>query len=734
MTSAFDKLARPIQKWIRQNGWKELRHIQSEAIHVVMDSQADLIISAATASGKTEAAFLPLISELLQNPSEGDGFDLVYVGPLKALITDQTDRLQGICNDLELPVTPWHGDIASSVKSKALKAPKGILLITPESIEAMFVRRGHQIPRLFASTRAFVIDELHTMLDTERGVHLRSLLSRIEIAVDRRIRRVGLSATLGDLDLTKACLRPGHEDVVRVIEAKGGESALHLQLRGYVPDDQQNGEQGATARIAEHLFRHLRGTDNLVFAGSRQSVELYADHLRDLCERRKLPQEFYPHHASLSREHRAFVEERLKDPSLPTTAVCTSTLELGLDIGEVNCIAQIGPPFSVSSLRQRLGRSGRRPGQPAVLRQYVVEGKVSQKSNFFDRLHLGLIRSITMIDLLLDGWCEPPEPRALNLSTAVHQILSIIAERGGASAGLLYQILVVTGPFKNLDQEILMAVLTALAQPGVDLIEQDKKGLLLLGEKGERLVSSYGFYPVFWTQEEYRLVYDGTNLGTLPVNQVLEAGMLVIFSGRRWEIIDINDSERVISVQPAKLGIPPFSGSHLGHIHDKVIQRLFQVLEEDADKVYLDSTARNLLAEARAAFRQIGLHQAAVIPLDSNTAALATRVGTVKSNTLAFALRTYGFTIESHDGFLCVRTTRHIDELWSALRQLAEGAAFDVFAHRPNLIFERFHGYLSPELLRLDALSCRVDKAAVPGLASAILGHHEGVCIDWEQN
>lgn len=730
MTTAFNKLARPIQKWIRQNGWQELRYIQSEAIHAVMDSDDDLIISAATASGKTEAAFLPLISQLIEVPPENTGFDLVYVGPLKALITDQTDRLQSICDELGVSVTPWHGDVSSGIKGKALKAPKGILLITPESIEAMFVRRSEQIPKLFSSTRAFIIDELHAMLDSERGMHLRSLLSRIELGVGKKIRRVGLSATLGHLELAKACLRPGNEDAVRVIEAKGGESALHLQVRAYLPDYDNEGEAAATALIAKHLFEHLRGTDNLIFAGSRQSVELYADQLRTLCEEEKLPQEFYPHHASLSREHRSFVEERLKDKSLPTTAVCTSTLELGLDIGDVSCIAQIGAPYSVSSLRQRLGRSGRRPGQPAVLRQYVVEGKISPKSNFFDRLHLGLIRSIAMIDLLLDGWCEPPEPRALNLSVLVHQILSIIAERGGASAKGLYQTLAIAGPFKNVTQEILMEVLTALAKPGVDLIEQDGRGLLLLGKTGERLVSSYGFYPVFWTQKEYRLVCDGKNLGSLPVNQLLELGMLLIFSGRRWEIIEINDRDRVISVQPAKHGIPPFSGSNLGHIHDAVIQRLFQVLEEDTDKVYLDSTARDLLAEARDAFRQLGLHQASVISLDSKTAALATRVGTVKSNTLAFALRTYGFTIESHDGFLCVRTTRHIDELWSALRQLAEGEAFDVFAHHPNLIFERFHGYLSPELLRLDTLSSRLDTGVMPSLASAILGHHHGTSPD----
>ncbi|WP_297770590.1 helicase-related protein [uncultured Roseovarius sp.] len=214
--------------------------------------------------------------------------------------------------------------------------------------------------------------------------------------------------------------------------AEGGEAELLLQLQGYISGDENTETASAPRQIASHLFKHLRGSDNLVFAGSRQSVEIYADQLRNLCEDERLPQEFYPHHASLSRDHRDFVERRLKDGSKPTTAICTSTLELGIDIGDVACVAQIGAPFSVASLWQRLGRSGRRAGQPAVLRQYAVETRLTPDSNYIDRLRLGLIRAVAMIDLLLEGWCEPPKAQALHLSTLVHQILSVIAERGGA--------------------------------------------------------------------------------------------------------------------------------------------------------------------------------------------------------------------------------------------------------------------------------------------------------------
>jgi len=431
VTQAFEKLTRPIQKWIRAQGWRELRYIQSKAVHAIIDDDADLIIAATTAGGKTEAAFLPLISQVLDNPAQLTGFDLLYIGPLKALITDQAGRLDDICREAEMLVTPWHGDVSASVKTRALKSPSGILLITPESLEALFVRRGLEIPRLFGATRAIIIDELHTVLDSERGVQMRSLLTRMELAVGHPIRRIGLSATLGDMKLTRVYLRPDNPTAVELLEAEGSEAELLIQLRGYISGDENTETVSATRQIASHLFKHLRGTDNLVFAGSRQSVEIYADQLRSLCEHERLPQEFYPHHASLSRDHRNFVEHRLKDGLKPTTAVCTSTLELGIDIGDVTCVAQIGAPFTVASLRQRLGRSGRRAGQPAILRQYAVETRLTPESNYIDRLRLGLVRAIAMIDLLLEGWCEPPRTQALHLSTLVHQILSVIAERGG---------------------------------------------------------------------------------------------------------------------------------------------------------------------------------------------------------------------------------------------------------------------------------------------------------------
>ena len=722
MSGAFEKLARPIQKWIRQQGWRELRDIQARTIHAVYaDCAKDLIVAASTAGGKTEAAFLPLISQVLDTPSQQVGFDLLYVGPLKALITDQADRLKDICSEAELSVTPWHGDVSQSIKIRALKRPSGILLITPESLEALFLRRGMEVPRLFGATRAVVVDELHSMLDSERGVQMRSLLTRLELSTGRKIQRVGLSATLGDMELARKYLRPEDPENVALIESEGGEAELQLQLRGYTLGDGDQSQLSTTDAIADHIFEHLRGRDNLVFAGSRQSVEIYADRLRERCEREHLPQEFYPHHASLSREHRDFVERRLKDPSKPTTAVCTSTLELGIDIGDISCVAQIGAPFSVSALRQRLGRSGRREGQPAILRQYAIEACLNSESSFVDRLRLGLVRSVAMIELLLEGWCEPPKPQALHLSTLVHQVLSVIAERGGASASTLHRILCQAGPFKLVSSPIFADLLRALGDPDVELLEQADDGQLLLGRAGEKLVEHYSFYAVFQTPEEYRLVAEGQELGTLPVDNVLAPGTMVIFSGRRWLVLEVSDQDKVVTVMPAAAGTPPVFGGDPGEVHDTVVERMFALLESDCQPIYMDDVSTTLLKEARRSYAELGFRSCPIFPLGEKSYAVATRCGSIKSASLALALRSHGFDVELHDGFLVAKTRQEDHDIYKALRQIGSANIEEFDTDGGRLVFEKFHPYLPVALLKADALSCRIDFSALPQMCDMLL-------------
>ena len=247
--SNFDSLAEPIRRWVWDKGWNSLRDIQERAIPILLNDDRDVIIAAATAGGKTEAAYLPLISSVLEHPGEG-GFDLIYVSPLRALINDQFQRLEDLCDKAKLPVYPWHGDISQGVKSRARKKPRGVLLITPESLEALFVLRGLEIPRLFMGARAIVIDELHALLDNERGIHLRSLLTRLELAIGRRIRRIGLSATLGKMAMAKEYLRPETPENVKLLVSKSDNQELRVQIRGYISSSSEKDVDGNTAQRA----------------------------------------------------------------------------------------------------------------------------------------------------------------------------------------------------------------------------------------------------------------------------------------------------------------------------------------------------------------------------------------------------------------------------------------------------------------------------------------------------
>ncbi len=721
--ASFHGLSRPVQRWIRDKGWTNLRPVQAEAIGAVLGSDTDIIITAATAGGKTEAAFLPLLSDALDRPAEGGGFDLVYVGPLKALITDQALRLEGMLEKTELAVHPWHGDVAKTRKDRALKSPGGVLLITPESLEAIFVLRGREVPGLFAGTRAIVIDELHTFLDSDRGVHLRSLLTRLDIAVGRRVRRVGLSATLGEMELVRSYLNPDAPDTVRMIADAGGGQELQVQLRGYVEPGENGSGPSNEVAITRHLFDRLRGTRNLVFAGSRQNVEGYADRLARMCEREKVPVEFLPHHGSLSRDRRAHVEDTLREGRVPLTAICTSTLELGIDIGDVVCVGQIGAPFSVAALRQRLGRSGRRAGEPAILRMYVDMPKLGPQSNPIDRLRLDLVQAVAMIDLLTEGWCEPPAPGTLNLSTLTHQILSVIAGRGGASAARLYKMLCERGPFRSVDQALFLTLLRDLGRPDTALIEQSSDGLLLLGEAGERIVAHYSFYAVFKTPEEYRLLAAGREIGTMPVTTVLAPGMTLVFAGRRWRIVEIDDIGKVIELAPSKEGRPPRFAGDGGAIHDDVRARMCDVLEgrmKEPMPRYLDAAARDALALARGDYDRLRLRGTGMVGIEEKKTLVAPWAGTIRTTTLSLALRDRGLSVEADGAVLevpCGLENLRIEHLPTIYEC---GLAL---SHETGgmLVFDKFHEYLSPSLLIRDALSSRLDRQALGPMIKALL-------------
>ncbi len=711
VSTAFLQLDKRIQHYLWSEGWGALRAVQEMAIPKVLPADRDVIIAASTASGKTEAAFLPALTYLLSQERTGL---IVYVSPLKALINDQFERLDRLCENLGVPVWPWHGDISASSKVRFLRDPCGVLLITPESLEALFCNRGTAVAGLFERTAYLIVDELHAFIGSERGKQLQSLMHRIETVLGRRLPRIGLSATLGDMQLAARFLRKNGS--VDIVDAPSGGSELKVLVKGYEepipdPDVADEPKECAPSAIAQHLFAALRGTNNLVFPNSRRGVERYTHLLRSQCEGIRVPNEFWPHHGNLSKEIRYETEAALKQKERPATAICTSTLELGIDIGAVKSVCQIGTPPSVASLRQRLGRSGRRPGEPAILRGYVIEYSLDKNSDLATRLRLDTVQMAATISLLLRNWFEPPVVHGAHFSTLIQQLLSMIAQYGGLNAAQAYRLLCAPdAPFCSVSKGEFGELLRHLGQQ--EILVQDGSGLLLHGRIGDKLVNHYSFYAAFSSDEEFRVIAGGKTLGTLPVDQMLTVGQRILFGGRTWLVEDVDEEQKAIHVSPAKGGSPPLFNGGSGRVHTAVRQCMRDIYRRNAHTPFLDAMAKGFVTEGQDAYAQLELDQRFFLD-QGGTALVLTWLGDSANEALACILMARGFKAAA--GRLGVEITK-ADKTMDDIEDGLADAALDqlppmdeLLEKAGNLARQKWDGLLSPRLLRMSYASLNLD-------------------------
>lgn len=647
MDDEFNKLNPTIQKWIYKQGWEDLREIQKLSVDLILEGKTDLVISASTAAGKTEAAFLPALTAI----ENSDGFGILYISPLKALINDQFRRLEPLCEMLDMSLTAWHGDANVAKKKQAENNPSGVLLITPESFESLLIRRPGWVFNAFAQTKYIIIDEYHAFLGYERGTQLQSLMHRLEHLLDRKdnIPRIALSATLGNMDAVLKSLRPNSDFPCHLIKSDQDKSSLNMIIKGYINSAKED-KKSSDREIAEELFNTLRGDSNLIFANSRQRTETFAALLKDLCEDNLVPNEFFPHHGSLSKEIRSDLESRLQKETIPTTAVCTMTLELGIDIGKVTSVAQVTAPHSVASLRQRIGRSGRR-GNPAILRMFITENELIVNSSVVDKLRLELLQSIAMVKLLIiDKWYEPANLDLCHFSTLLHQILAIIAQWGGVRADQIWNLLCESGTFNNVKIEEFKNLLNYMGEK--QLINQLSSGELVLDIKGERVVEHYTFYGVFKTPEEYRILTSGKTIGSVPIESFLVVKQHIVFSGKRWKVTEVNVDKKVIHVEPAKGGNPPkFCGDGMS-VENLVRREMLKVYtEEDYQLDFLDDVAKGLFIEGLTLFKQLELKTKRVISHGKHVIILPW-MGDKIVNTLVILLINEGYKVSNFAGVI----------------------------------------------------------------------------------
>jgi ATP-dependent Lhr-like helicase len=721
--TSFDRLHPEVRRWIRDEGWSELRPVQDQAIRTILGSDRDVVIAAATAAGKTEAAFLPLLTQAVGR--QECGVSILYVAPLKALINDQHRRLDLLCERMGVSLVRWHGDAPQGPKQRVLKTPHGVVMITPESIEALLLRRSTDARRLLGSLDAIVVDELHAFLQGPRGLHLFSLLRRLELMSARRPRRIGLSATLGDMGVAAAWLNAQAPTSVEVIQPEGGAPELKLQVRGYLEpvesglsgdDLEVDGGDEALDRIADHVFSVLRGDNALFFGGSRRNVEALSDRLLRRSERAGVPNEFFPHHGSLSKELREELETRLKAGTLPTTAIATTTLELGIDLGSVKSVAQLGAPRSLASLRQRLGRSGRRKDTPAILRIYTRERHLGRVSDPIDRLRPQVVRAVAAIRLLLGRFVETPGDDPAIVTVAIHQILSIITEQGGARAEALYKTLCGAGPLAALTPGDFVELLRWISAPEVRLIEQAPDGTLMLASMGEELTAARDFYAVFETDQEWKLIHGTSALGSIPISNVLAVGSVLAFAGRRWRVADVDDRAKVLTVATHPAGrLPKFDRQSVEPIDDRLAAEIRAVYLDDDLPAFLDETAVQLLQEGREVFRALELAEKPLIASGADTHILTWR-GTAMNDVLAVCLTAAGLDCEAHDLGVTVSDATPLQVARLVMKMPGAVTAGDLSEFVANLQKAKYDMFAPPTLLR--RLWARRHEGAVGQLSS----------------
>ncbi len=635
---AFSRLAPFIQEYIYTHGWTELRPVQVEACKVIFDTDAHLLLAAGTASGKTEAAFLPVLTLLHEKPVNTIG--VLYIGPIKALINDQFERLDNLLKEADIPVQHWHGDVSQSRKQILLKDPKGVLQITPESLESLLINKNTELSRLFKDLQFVIIDEIHAFMGSDRGYQILCQLARLAKFSEKPPRRIGLSATLGDYSSAAQWLQAGTDRQVITSDIQGGQRKLHLAVEHFhVPNQPIENNNSVVSPYYRYIFNHTKSRNCLIFANNRAETESVIATLRQIAFTEGLPDIYHVHHGSISAKLRETAEAAMRDRNSAAVTAATVTLELGIDIGQLERVIQLEAPISVSSFLQRLGRSGRR-GEPAEMRLVCAEAELSGEESLPEQIPWQLLQAIAIIQLYLEErWIEPIHPVQYPLSLLYHQTMSILAAMGELSPAALAAQVLTLPPFSAISKDDFRQLLRYLIE--IDHIQQTEQGKLIIGLTGEKIVRSFQFYAVFADNREYKVRDDSIEIGSIIMPP--PPGNQFTLAGRTWEVLDIEPKARTIWVKHVE-GMASISwrGGSSSDIHAKVLQRMRRVLFEDVSYSYLQDNAKERLKIARQLVGNAGLAKANVLSLKGKTCCIFPWMGTKAYRTLARLINLFG--------------------------------------------------------------------------------------------
>ncbi len=581
--SAFARFPPRLQEAIVSRlGWASLRPVQELSSAALLDG-LNAVILAPTAGGKTEAAVFPLLAGLMEREPEGVG--VIYLAPIKALLNNQSERLATYTEMVGLRRFLWHGDVGASEKRRFVREPAELLMTTPESLEVMLLSGRVPHTLLFKDLRAVIVDEVHALAGSDRGAHLMSVLERIADTTPNDVQRVGLSATVGNPDVILEWLQGTSRRAGRVVDPPKTPSEKDLRI--LLPE--------SIAQMASVASRLAEGKKSLFFCQSRSLTEAVAERFRGRGT------DVFVHHSSVSREEREVAEERFHH-GRNACIVCTSTLELGIDVGDLDLVFQANAPSTVSSFMQRLGRTGRRPMAPSG----VVGGENTARANttfLCEDVEVAL-QAVAIVELARRGWVERVPVRRRCWPVLVHQLLALSIESGGVSAETAWQRLSRVPDFSAIEREEFDVLVEHLVAE--DFLYRTE-GLLVIGDETERVFGRRNFmelYAVFSSPQLYRVETSaGYLVGYLEqgfVDKLVEDMSSFLLSGKAWTVASIHHGDRKIRVVPAPRGRKPSWGGFMPQLLGfELCQQMAEVLTSDDVVPFMEPRARDALARLR---------------------------------------------------------------------------------------------------------------------------------------
>jgi ATP-dependent Lhr-like helicase len=574
---------------IHDLGWRALRPVQELTVDAILDG-CNAVVLAPTAGGKTEASIFPVLSRILTEDLKP--VCALYVCPIRALLNNQEERLSSYARMVGLEVFKWHGDVSDSKKKKFRETPAHILMTTPESLEVMMISERTDAKALFSGLSAVIIDEVHAFAADDRGAHLASLLERLVAMTGRDIQRIGLSATVGNPHVIGEWLQGSSKRPFRLVDPPKAKAQRDLRLDLCVD----------ISEAAKAIGQVARGKKSLIFVESRSKAEKVAHALAGTGV------EVFIHHSSVSRADRTLAEEQFAKGQ-NTAIVCTSTMELGIDVGDLDQVIQVDAPASVASFLQRLGRTGRRANTRA-------------NCTFFCLSSESLLQSVALLRLAEAGWVEDVTPAAHAMHVLAHQVMALILQEGGISRHKLMPWVEAAYPFSSVRPERVQELVDTMLEREI-LYEAD--GLLSLGQRGEKLYGRKNFfelYAVFTAPPVMRVQYGKEDVGYIQalfvsMHDASKGPLCFRLSGRAWEVGQIDYGKGVLHVRPADYGRVPSWLGLPGVLSNALCQGMLDVLlHEKQEGAWLSKAAAAELAVIRDSYD--GILEEGTAPLEDH--------------------------------------------------------------------------------------------------------------------